>query len=489
MKHSTWLFVAVMAAACSRPTPEMQIIEDSARAVGGKERVLAVKTLVVEGQGTNLSLGQHKTPEGEPPPYKVEAYKRTYDFANWRGRLDQVRTPDYISANTASQRQIQGTDGDVAFNIGRNDRATRTSARTAADRRVELRHHPIGILRASLEPGAVLSNPRQDGGEEFVDVKTAQGDTLTLAIDSASKLPTSVSSMSYDPNMGDVVIKTRFENYQQVGDFMLPVRITSSSDRYKVTDINLTRQTVDAEAGDLAAPADVRAAAVPPDVPPVNVTAEELSKGVWFLAGGSHNSVLVEFSDHLTLIEAPQNEARSLAVFAKVRELRPAKPLTEVIVTHHHFDHTGGLRAAIAEGYTIIAPEATEAHFQDLATRKHTIVADVLARNPKPLKFRGVDEPLILKDQAMTLEVYPVEGSAHTPNILMVYLPRERMLAEADLFTVNRDAAPFAPNLLENIEKRKLRVDRLLALHEAIIPFKDLVAKVKELKAASPPTP
>jgi glyoxylase-like metal-dependent hydrolase (beta-lactamase superfamily II) len=53
--------------------------------------------------------------------------------------------------------------------------------------------------------------------------------------------------------------------------------------------------------------------------------------------------VLVEFSDHLTLIEAPLNEARTLAVIAKARELVPAKPLTQLVATHHHFDHTGGV--------------------------------------------------------------------------------------------------------------------------------------------------
>src|SRR5207247_87139 len=106
--------------------------------------------------------------------------------------------------------------------------------------------------------------------------------------------------------------------------------------------------------------------------PPAVVTVEEVAPGVWFLAGQSHHSVVVEFADHLTLIEAPQNDVRALAVIAKARTLRPDKPLTEVINTHHHFDHSGGLRAAVSEGLTIYTRRGNVAFYQTALTRPHT---------------------------------------------------------------------------------------------------------------------
>ena len=110
---------------------------------------------------------------------------------------------------------------------------------------------------------------------------------------------------------------------------------------------------------------------------------DAVAKGVWLLAGQSHHSALVEFSDHLMLIDAPQSEARTLAVIAKARETVPGKPLTQLVTTHHHFDHTAGLRAAVAEGLTVITHEGNRDWVERMAKRPHTRQPDALARKPK----------------------------------------------------------------------------------------------------------
>ena len=237
----------------------------------------------------------------------------------------------------------------------------------------------------------------------------------------------------------------------------------------------MTRQVVDGDAGDLTAPAGVVSAAPVTGPPPANVTVEEIAKGVWFLAGQSHNSVVVEFADHLTLIEAPQNDTRSLAVIAKARSLRPDKPLTEVVNSHHHFDHSGGVRAAISEGLAVITHKANAAFFRDAAERSHTIVPDALAKNPKPATIVPVDEELVLKDAATTVYLYHIAGSPHADTLLMAYLPRERVLVEADAFSPGAAVQPYAVNLRENITRRNLKVDRIAPLHGAIVPYAELL--------------
>ena len=147
-----------------------------------------------------------------------------------------------------------------------------------------------------------------------------------------------------------------------------------------VAEYDMTRSTVGTEPIDLAAPEATRA---PAPTPQINVTSEELAPGVWYLAGGSHHSVLVEFNEYLMLIETPQNDARTLAVIAKARELRPNKPLRYAVNTHHHHDHSGGVRAAMAEGLTIVTHSGNAAFYRDVAKRSHTLQPDALARAAK----------------------------------------------------------------------------------------------------------
>jgi glyoxylase-like metal-dependent hydrolase (beta-lactamase superfamily II) len=481
MKCSVWLALIAAAAfgACTQATPEQQIINDAAAAIGGSDRIQAVKTLILEGEGTNGNLGQDVTPEATGQTFTVTDYKRAIDIAGGRARIEQTRTPNFtFFQGQQAQKQVLGVDGDVAYNVAPNGTATRASNAVANDRRVDIYHHPLTIVRAALDPMAKLSNPRTQDNQSVVDVATANGLNFTLAIDSATKLPTRVVSMTDNTNLGDVAIETSFADYQEVNGLQLPARLTTNTDKYQTAEIRVVKQTVDGDVGDLAAPAAAASAAPITGPPPPNVTVTEVSKGIWWLAGQSHHSVLVEFSDHLTLIETPQNDTRALAVIAKARELRPNKPLTHVVNSHHHFDHSGGIRAAVSEGLTVIAQKASAPFYQEAATRAHTIVPDALAKNPKPLQVEAVDEEMILKDDTMTVNLYHIAGNPHADTLLMVYFPRERILVEADVYNPGAAVTPFAPNLVDNIKKHNLRIDRIVPLHATIGPYSDLLKTV-----------
>jgi glyoxylase-like metal-dependent hydrolase (beta-lactamase superfamily II) len=470
------VLVAALAAACARPTPEQQIVNDAAAALGGRDRILAVRTLAMEGEGTNGNLGQDMTMEAAGQSFQVSAYKRIIDLAGSRSRTEQTRTPNFAYfQGPQPQKQVFGIDGDVAYNVAANGTATRAINAVARDRRAEIYHHPIAIVRAALDPAAKVTNPRDANGQRVVDVTTGSGLTFTLAIDGASKLPTRVVSMADNVNLGDVAIETSFSDYQDVNGLKLPARLMTKTDRYTTADIRVTRHSVDGDAGDLSAPQAAASAAPIAAPPPATVTAEEIATGIWFLAGQTHHSVLVEFADHLVLIEAPQNDTRALAVIAKAKELRPGKPLTHVVNTHHHFDHSGGLRAAVSEGLTVITQARNVAFYKDAMTRAHTIAPDTLAKNPRTLTIEAVDEEKTFQDSAMTMTLYHIAGSPHADTLLMAYFPKQKILVEADVYSPASAVQPYAANLIENIRRRNLQVDRIVPIHGAIAPFSDLL--------------
>ena len=484
MSRATCLLTALtIAAGCTTRSPDQQIVDDAAEALGGRDRILAIRTLTIEGEGTNGNLGQDMTPEASSQTFTVTAYRRLVDVAGERFRVEQTRTPNFsYFQGPAPQRQVFGLDADVAYTIAANGNATRAPAPVARDRRAEFLHHPITIVRAALAPGATLGNARTFGGEHVVSVTTADGRAFTLATSVDTNLPSRVTSMTYNANLGDVATETRFAEYQDVQGTKLPTALTTLTDQSTTATLRVTRQAVDADLGDIAAPAAASTAAASAPQPP-NVVVEDVAPGVWLLAGQSHHSALIEFADHLKLIEAPQSEARTLAVIAKARELRPSKPLTHVVNTHHHFDHSAGIRAAVSEGLTIVTHQANAPYFLEAVKRSHSLQPDALANNSKPAKVETVGDGVVYKDAARTMTLYHVEGSGHGDAILMAYLPRERVVIAVDVYAPGGAVQPYAANFLENIRKRNLRVDRIVPLHGRIGTYQELE---KTAAAAAP---
>ena len=81
------------------------------------------------------------------------------------------------------------------------------------------------------------------------------------------------------------------------------------------------------------------------------------------------------------------------------------------------------------------------------------------------------------------VEFHAIAGSPHAESFLMVYLPQERILIEADAFTPGAANAPppATPNpnhlnLIANIERLGLPVDRIVPLHGRVVPVAELYA-------------
>ena len=470
--------IALLLSACAPASPEQQVIDDAVEAMGGAGRIRDVKALSIQGAGTAPNAGQNRTPDDELPVWKVNEYTRRIDLVNGRTRVQQVREAQFLFAGDLVQRQTQGLDGDAAYNVAANGTITRAGAAAARDRRSELLHHPVTFLRTIVDADLTLSNLRARAGERLVDIAMPAGGTMTLGIDSATHLPTRVVSMAANANMGDVAIETRFSDYEEIDGLQLPRRLTTKMDYYLQLDLQVTKNAVDGDMSELAIPAELKQAKVP-EPPPVVVTVEPVATGIWWLAGsGNHRSVVFEFDDHLVLFEAPVNEARTKAVIDKARTLSP-KPLTKAIVSHHHFDHSGGLRAAIAEGLTIVTHRSNEAFFRSLVGRQHTIAPDTLEKVRRLVMFELVDDRLTLKDKSMEVQLYHLLDNPREGTNIYAYVPRDRILVQADLYDATWLRHSWGANVLQNLERRGLQIERSVPVHGVIEPFAQMVKTIK----------
>ncbi len=223
------------------------------------------------------------------------------------------------------------------------------------------------------------------------------------------------------------------------------------------------------------------------DVPPVvanfveRVETQRLADGVWFLGGGSHNSVLVEFADHLMLIESPLYDGRAQAVVSEARRLVPGKPIRWVVNSHHHFDHAGGLRALAATGATLVVSEDARPWFERTFAQGNTVRPDAMQRSGRPAAFSGVAGRRTFADATRTVEVHYIQESVHAQGFMMAWLPKERLLVEADAYTPGppnspppAQANPLHVNLVANIERLRLDVDRIVPLHGRVVPYAEL---------------
>mgnify|MGYP006273303445 CR=1 FL=1 len=441
------------------------------RAMGGQPRVAAARTLTIEGTGTQYNLGQDLTPDQHDQTFALDPYRRVLDIANARQRVQQRRTPQFpYYQGQQPQEQIQVLDGTVAFNVNASGQATRVGGDAEAERRLDYWHHPLTIARALLQPSTKVTSVQTIGMTRQAAVATPDR-TFVLTTDATGQ-PLSIASRVAHPNLGDVVVMTTFAKYVDVGGLKLPSELSGKVDDFTTWDVHAARQSLDEPAEGLAAPAEVAAAAAASPAP--TVTAEVIGKGAWRLAGQSHHSALIEFRDHLMLIEAPQSEARTLAVIAHAKSLVPGKPLTQLVTTHHHFDHTAGMRAAIADGMTVITQAGNKAWVEAMAARPYSILPDTLAKHPARLQVETVDGEREIADQGQQVVLYHLEGNPHSDTLLVAYLPRDRVLIEVDAFSPGAPANPYAANLLEHIQKRKWRVDTIVSLHGPNATLSDL---------------
>ncbi len=81
----------LFAAACAQPTPEQTFVTDAVRAIGGRERLMAVGAMTLTGEGRQYNLGQDVRPGARGQVYALSGLTRHVDLTAVRARTELTR--------------------------------------------------------------------------------------------------------------------------------------------------------------------------------------------------------------------------------------------------------------------------------------------------------------------------------------------------------------------------------------------------------------
>jgi glyoxylase-like metal-dependent hydrolase (beta-lactamase superfamily II) len=443
-----------------------------------------VKSIQYSGTGHLAGVGQAWNPTSPWPETIVKSYTKTIDYGSQSAREELVRNegdpPDKGGAAPFSgdQRQVNLVSGQYAWNQPGNapvaavvDGNPASSARVAEERQLQIWLTPHGFLN-----GAVQNNATAKKGKGGTDVTfTAMGKfKVTGTIDSQG-LVTKTETRVDNPVLGDMLIETDYSGYKDIGGVKFPAMIVQKQGGYPVLDLAVTDVKANVPLI-LTVPDSVKTA----KLPPVVVQSQKLGDGLWWLGGGSHNSVVVEYPKYITVIDSPLNDERAMAVIAEAKKLVPNKPIKYLVNTHNHFDHVGGVRTFIAEGAIVITQAMNKPYYQRIFKAPHTLNPDKLSRSPRKATYVTVNDKFVLSDGGREIDIYHMQNNTHNEGMLMVYIPKEKVLVEADMFQIPV-ANPPAPrtlsnikNLAANIERLKLDVVTFAPLHGVVMPATEI---------------
>jgi glyoxylase-like metal-dependent hydrolase (beta-lactamase superfamily II) len=443
-------------------------LETVAKALGAT----GLKSIEFQGGGTFYWAGQSFNAGTGWPQFNVRSLTRTinYDTASLRDEMIRTRTLEPPKGGgpyvRGEHKAVAFLSGDQAWNVA-GDAATPAPI-ALAERQFQLWSTPHGVVKAAMAGKGTIQGRTITFG--------VPGSFKALATLDAANLVERVDGTVANPVLGDMAVTVSYADYRDFGGVKFPTKIRQTVGGLPALELTVTEVKANA-AADIPVPDSVRQAGNPY----AKVTTQKAADGVWYLTGGSHHSVVIEMKDHLIVVEGPLNDDRALAVIKEARTLVPNKPIKYLVVSHHHFDHSGGVRAFAGEGVTLITHDASRPYIERIVAAPATVSPDHLAKSGKKAAVEGVRDRRVLSDGTRSVEIRQIAGIQHADDMLMVYLPKEKLLIEADAYTPPAPntapmspPSPFTVSLTENVKNQGLAVDQILPLHGRMVPVAEL---------------
>jgi glyoxylase-like metal-dependent hydrolase (beta-lactamase superfamily II) len=466
MKYGLMISAAALLATtaftpASAQTNPNDLVKLGVEAQGGADALRAIKTLVSKGEAKHWEPGQSYSVNGESRFLGDSAFTVTVDYnAPVRVRFDWDRDMKYPAVEKLKYSEIfYPTFGAVIDDKGAIK--PMSGVRFAAENRERGRGSPMLLLRALDNPQSVSAIEDQKLGNKTLPaaVFTQGSDRYVIIFDPGTHLPAAVRVRDADNIWGD-------QNYDLVlGDWKTVNGVKMAAQRATfLGDMEISRMNYKDMAANTTIPANtfevpeaVKAAFKTATGPVPNqwvmrriflgrftdsdkiyfgddgsFKLVELAPNVQMVQGGGANNLIVNTKDGIVVVDAPTDEGQSKWVIDAAKAKYPGKPIKTLVLTHHHMDHTGGMRAFVAEGANIIVPAQDKAYFEQAAKRPHTVDNDAQQKANKPVSVEGVADTKSIKDDQEEITLLNIPNP-HVDGMFLVHLPKENILWVTDL--------------------------------------------------------
>jgi len=521
--------LSLLSCATTGPSREQDLVNRAIDAMGGAQALGGINTILVKATMRQWEPEQSDAPGGEMRFANESTYEGTQDRVLRAVRTDWVKNFAYPSPRTFTFSEIITPDAGYVIGVDSNGRnaqsmkanppahsmsgyrlaaAQRESKRgTASALLLEMRNSPERLSPAPdvMVRGAALA---------AVAYEAPNGVRFIAAFDPATGLPARVRTLDYDFVWGDVNYDVVFSDWRDVGSGVkiamhrkhelfgpndATVKVIGETSFSEVR-INppVDRARLEIAAAILATAAKPATGNVPYQwvirrpiigtyMDSDNVSydtqgsqglrLQELAPGVQHVVGGTHNSLLVEMSNHLVVFDAPVSDGQSKWVIDAAKAKYPGKPIRYVVLTHHHMDHTGGVRAFVAEGATLVVGQGSGAHFRRVLSAPWSRNPDLAQRDLSGAQIVEVSDKYVLADSRREVAAYLMDNP-HAKGMLLGYVPDAKLGFVTDIWSPG-PPLPAKPNpglvaVVSAVKKAGIQPERFAGGHGASADYQSL---------------